>query len=562
MGGFLSAPIDWAADFKLTWPGLDQKLARGVLSYFGGTPTQKQRTHKCAAAALPLFFAVATKDDVRWDLAIETKAPLSTGAVRFLQDARWLESRQGQQEQTRWTVARDYSQALFRQARETGEAGDLAMSLSKFVQKLPAFNEQEQAWLNTRGDGAGPAASAEPSKTQGASPRTPRKHAPSQKGTQGKQGVKRQESSADSNESDVEDHSGSVDREERYELHEQLRKLEENAARDRAEAATRLEKILKSIEGLKNGQEQPEKSGPQASGGPTARLKQMLLEVFGTRELGKFATARDKQSFLGVWEFMETTGDYLLATGEDVHTESYEQLTYQAVLIFVATHKHWNNALAVKCDKERWASWSDARRKEWMLAVKARSTKEFHTPEEKKERYKAKYAHEQEAKAAKPSVIVMESRRTRSRSREGERHKQRGRSREHKDSRERRPDRSRSRSRSGDSRKNDDSRYRRTERRRSRSPSRGRTNRGQATRHSPERSSIRRQDRSRSKSVPRERTKQSSPVKRAKSPVEKRKLKCDNCGGDHYANDVAFHPEHPKATKYDRKRSPETPRRR
>ena len=139
VGGFLSAPIDWAADFKLTWPGLDQKLARGVLSYFGGTPTQKQRTHKCAAAALPIFFAVASKDDVRWDLAIDTKAPLNAGAVRFLQDARWLETTHGSQDQTRWAVARNYSQALFRQAKEAGEAGDLMASLSKFVEKLPAF---------------------------------------------------------------------------------------------------------------------------------------------------------------------------------------------------------------------------------------------------------------------------------------------------------------------------------------------------------------------------------------------------------------------------------------
>lgn len=350
-------------------------------------------------------------------------------------------------------------------------------------------------------------------------------------------------------------------------LQEQLTRLELAAAKDRADSATRLEKILQSIEGLKDGDD-PKGQGqraPATNAGPLGTLKQILREVFGTLELGRFATARDRQSFAGIWEFMETSGDYLLGTVDAEHAEWYEQLTYQAVVTFVATHKHWNNALAVKCDKERWASWSDGRRKEWMQAVKARSSKEFQTPEEKKERYKTKKAKEQETKTAQPSVIVMEGRRNRSRSRgRSERRRSKG--------RDERRARSRSRSDSREDRRSDKTRGRQTERRRSRSGSERRANRDRTPRRSRERPTTRRHarshsrshSRSRAKSTSRRSSKTESREKQATSPVVKRKRKCDMCGGDHYANDVAFHPEHPKAMKYDRKHasSPESPRRR
>jgi len=281
---------------------------------------------------------------------------------------------------------------------------------------------------------------------------------------------------------------------------------------------------------------------------PTQVLGQMLSRTFGSGELGPYAEARDKKDFEALWGFVQGAGDEILQVTSERCRHAFETLSWQAVVIFAASHRHWKNALAVPGTAEDWASWSDARRQEWLNKVKQKPTT-FPTAEVKRRNKKKKKGQEQRQRSRSksvgrgrdrsPRVVVVKQARSRSRSR----------------SRRRSPDhsfrRSRSRNRGQDGGRQDRSRSRSRDRR-SRSRSRGgRSNSfrqeakaGRARGGGREGRQGDEQGRGRSRARSRGRSRWRKPV-------------CLDCGKEgHYADDEAFHPEHPKAMRYDAKGSP------
>jgi hypothetical protein len=242
------------------------------------------------------------------------------------------------------------------------------------------------------------------------------------------------------------------------------------------------------------------------------------------------------------WGFAKASGDEILAVTSDSCRMAFEKLSWQCVLIFVASHRHWKNALAVPGSAEDWAEWSDERRREWLNKVKQKPTT-LPTAEGKRQRKKTAQQRDRSrgrSKERTPQVVVVESRRSRGRSRSRSRERSRGRSKEQRRSREGEWHRSR-----------DGERHRS----RSRSRTRGKY-------HSPEYRGGGGYYRSRSDDQRTggrgegSREKQRRETRGRSGTRGRRKPKCLDCGGEHYADDEAFHPDHPKAVSYDSKGSP------
>jgi hypothetical protein len=287
---------------------------------------------------------------------------------------------------------------------------------------------------------------------------------------------------------------------------------------------------------------------------PTQVLGQMLSRAFGSGELGPYAEARDKKDFEALWEFLQVAGDEILEVTSERCRQAFEKLTWQAVLIFAASHRHWKNVLAVPGSADDWASWSDARRQEWLAKVRQKPTT-LPTAEVKRRNKKNKKRQQRSrSKSAgrdrvrSPRVVVVKQTRSRTRSRSRRRSRSRSRSRQRSPRRveARHTDGSRDNGRREHSRE-------RSERARSRSRRKEEGSRVE---------SYERRARSRSRRVQRSGDEEVAERRggwdrrRGRSRTRRNKPICVDCGGEHYADDEAFHPDHPKAVRYDVKGSP------
>jgi hypothetical protein len=314
-------------------------------------------------------------------------------------------------------------------------------------------------------------------------------------------------------------------------------------------------------------------------------LGRMLARTFGSDQLGPYAEARDKKVFEPLWGFVRATGDEILSTTSGTCREEFEKLTWQCALMFVASHRHWRSALAVPGNASDWARWTDGQREEWLDKVRRKSTALLTAEAKKRKRKKKRRSREGQERGENrtPRVAIVEPRR-RSRSRSRGRSHSRQRRFEQSPRRSRERSRGRAKSRGRESRSYERSRVRsrvRSEERTcDRSPDRSRDrSRGRSQERGRERGRSRSRERGRCHSGDdrrdsfyhggdwrrndggRERDRYGERAQEySRGHSRRRAYWQPRClvGGrtDHYADNSALYPNHPKARSYDATGSP------